>query len=91
MNMVKNVLFLVAKFQNHVFVKSKYGANNIEGCLIFFLNFFVYPIFKNCLMDDHDFSYFIILNKKHTNIHTQFDTLRSNSNKSKINFFMEGK
>jgi len=41
-------------------------------------------------MDDHDFSYFIILNKK-THIHTQFDTLRSNSNKSKIKFLMEGK
>jgi hypothetical protein len=37
MNMVKNVLLLVAKFQNHVFVWSKYGANNIEGCLILFL------------------------------------------------------
>ncbi len=35
MNMVKNVLFLIAKFHNHVFVWSKYGANNVEGCFFF--------------------------------------------------------
>jgi hypothetical protein len=38
--------------------------------LNFIFFYFFYFLFKNCLMDDHDFSYFIILNKKtHTLTH----------------------
>ncbi len=66
MNMVKNVLFLVAKFQNHVFVWSKQYRRMLNFIYLFFFNL----IFKNYLMDDHDFNYFIILNTRtHTLTH----------------------
>jgi hypothetical protein len=39
-----------------------------------FISFFIfYLIFNLFLMDDHDFSYFIILNKKRAHAHTQFE------------------
>ncbi len=41
MNVVENVLFLIAKFHNHVFVWSKYGANNVEGCFFYFNTLFL--------------------------------------------------